>query len=159
MEERQLLSKNIPEDWKNWIYEKVMQQIMETIGTLISKNVIKFFRVCLESLICSHVDINNMQFGFMPGHSSTDVINILWQMQETPYWEEENLLRFCWPGKDIWLDTLFRTLVDNDEVQNWWMDCYASESYVQWCKLKSKGKWLIQGEVWINCQRTSRFCQ
>ena len=36
----------------------------------------------LESLICSQVDINNMQFGFMPGRSSTDAIYILRQMQE-----------------------------------------------------------------------------
>ena len=33
-----------------------------------------------------------------------------------------------------------------------------SESYVQWCKLKSKGKRLFQWEVWSNCRWTSRFC-
>ena len=31
----------------------------------------------LDSLICSQVDINNMQFGFMPGCSTTDVIYTL----------------------------------------------------------------------------------
>ena len=36
----------------------------------------------LESLIHSKVDIINMQFGFMPGRSTTDVIYILQQIQE-----------------------------------------------------------------------------
>ena len=36
----------------------------------------------LKTLICSQVDINNMQFGFMPECSTIDVLYILRQMQE-----------------------------------------------------------------------------
>ena len=46
------------------------------------EHVMKVLERVLESLICSQVDINNMQFGFMPGRSSTDAIYILRQMQE-----------------------------------------------------------------------------
>ena len=46
---------------------------------------VKILEHVLESLIRSQVDINNMQFGFMPGHSTTDAIYILQQMQEKQF--------------------------------------------------------------------------
>ena len=46
---------------------------------------VKILENVLESLICSQVDINNMQLGFMPGHSTTDVIYILQQMEEKQF--------------------------------------------------------------------------
>ena len=43
---------------------------------------IKVLERVLESLIHSQVDINNMQFGFMPGCSTTDAIYNHRRMQE-----------------------------------------------------------------------------
>ena len=42
----------------------------------------KLLEHVLESLICSQVDIINMEFGFIPVASTADTIYILCQMQE-----------------------------------------------------------------------------
>ena len=36
----------------------------------------------LETIICTQVDIDSMQFGFMPGRGTTDAIFILRQIHE-----------------------------------------------------------------------------
>ena len=41
---------------------------------------------------------------------------------KTPYLEEENLLRFCWPRKGLWPGTGFRPLVGYEEIGSWWID-------------------------------------
>ena len=46
------------------------------------EHVMKVLEHVLESLTRSQVDINNIQFDFMPGCSTTDAIYILQQMQE-----------------------------------------------------------------------------
>ena len=46
---------------------------------------VKILENVLESLIHSQVDINNMQFGFVPGNSTTDAIYILQQMEEKQF--------------------------------------------------------------------------
>ena len=59
-------------------------------GLKLLEHVMKVLERVLESLICSKVDIKNMQFGCMPGRSMrntdvvqyTDAIYILRQMQE-----------------------------------------------------------------------------
>ena len=51
-------------------------------GLKLMENVMKVLERVLESLIRSQVEINNMQFGFMSGRSTTDAIYILRQMQE-----------------------------------------------------------------------------
>ena len=44
--------------------------------------VMKITERVLDSVIRSQVDINSMQFGFMPGWGTTDAIFILCQLQE-----------------------------------------------------------------------------
>ena len=46
----------------------------------------------LESLIRSQVDINDMQFGFIPGSSTTAAIYFLQQMQEKHFATSTSLL-------------------------------------------------------------------
>ena len=80
---------------------------------------VKILEHVLESLIRSQVDINNMQFGFMPGHSTTDAIYILQQMQEKQFIRKKIYFAFVdclWPGTSLWLLVGY-------ELGNWWMDC------------------------------------
>ena len=43
-------------------------------GLKLLEHVMEVLERVLERLIRSQVDINNLQFGFMPGRSTTDVI-------------------------------------------------------------------------------------
>ena len=45
-------------------------------------HVTKIIERVLDSVIRSQFDINNMQFGFMPGWDTTDAIFLLHQLQE-----------------------------------------------------------------------------
>lgn len=51
-------------------------------GIKLLEYVMKVLEHVPESLIRSQDDINNMQYGFMPGRSITNAIHILRQMQE-----------------------------------------------------------------------------
>ena len=46
------------------------------MGPRVLDHVMKVLEHVLKCLICSQVDINNMQFGFRPGDTSTKVIYI-----------------------------------------------------------------------------------
>ena len=55
-------------------------------GLKLLEHVMEVLECVLERLIRSQVDINNLQFGFMPGRSTTDAISIFFQNAvETPY--------------------------------------------------------------------------
>ena len=112
-----------------------------------------------ESLIRSQVDINDIQFGFYAWAQYYRCnISRPTNARKPVYQKEENLICFCWPRKDLWPGALFCPLVGYEEIGNWWMDCKVSESYVWWCKRKSKGKWPFQWDIWRNCWCISRFC-
>ena len=51
-------------------------------GMKILDQVIKIIERVLDSVIRSQIDIDSMQFGFMPGQGTTDAIFILYQLQE-----------------------------------------------------------------------------
>ena len=51
-------------------------------GLKMLDQVMKIIERVLDTMIRSQVDINNMQFGFVPGRSTTDAIFILRQLQE-----------------------------------------------------------------------------
>ena len=52
---------------------KLLEHVMEVLERVLER-------------IRSQVDINNLQFGFMPGRSTTDAISIFFQNAvETPY--------------------------------------------------------------------------
>ena len=83
-----IYEENIPEDWK---YSSIINCYKERgdatdrgnySGLKLLEHVMKILERVLESLIRSQVEINYMQFGFMPGRSTTDEIYILRQMQE-----------------------------------------------------------------------------
>ena len=83
-----IYEENIPEDWKNSFIINCYKGKRDATdrgnykGLKTLENVMKVLEHVLESFICSQVDINNMQFGFMAGCSTTDAIYILQQMQE-----------------------------------------------------------------------------
>ena len=51
-------------------------------GPKVIEHVLKVLERVVESLIRKRVEINDMQFGFMPGRGTTDAIFILRQLQE-----------------------------------------------------------------------------
>ena len=83
-----IYKENIPEDWKDSFIINCCKGKGDATDhgnyrvLKFLEHVMKVLERVLESLICSQVDINNSQFGFMSGHSTTDVIYILGQMQE-----------------------------------------------------------------------------
>ena len=59
-------------------------------------HVMKVFEGVIGKLIWENVDIDAMQFGFMPGKGTTDAIFLVRQLQEKYVSkEEETLLCFC----------------------------------------------------------------
>ena len=98
MEERRLLQyqslnqiiyeDNIPAYWQNSFIINCYKGKGDATdcgnyrGLKLLEHEMKVLECVLESLIRSLVDINNMQFGFMPGRSTTYAIYILWQMLE-----------------------------------------------------------------------------
>ena len=79
---------NIPYDWKDSFIINCYKGKGDATargnyrGLKLLDHVMKVLERVLESLIHSQVDIDNMQFGFMLGRSTTDAIYILRQMQE-----------------------------------------------------------------------------
>lgn len=51
-------------------------------GLKLLDQVMKVMERILETIICTQVDIDSMQFGFMPGRGTTDAIFILRQIHE-----------------------------------------------------------------------------
>ena len=83
-----IYEENIPEDWKDSFIINCYKGKGDATDRRnyrdlkLLEHVMKVLERVLESLIRSQVDINDMQFGFMPGRSTTDAIYILRQMQE-----------------------------------------------------------------------------
>ena len=51
-------------------------------GLKLTDHILKIAERVIEHLVRQQVDINEMQFGFMPGRGTTDAIFILRQLQE-----------------------------------------------------------------------------
>ena len=83
-----IYEKGIPEGWKDSFIINCYKGKGDATdygnyrGLKLLEHVVKVLKRVLESLIRSQVDINNMQFDFMSGRSTTDAIYILRQMQE-----------------------------------------------------------------------------
>ena len=83
-----IYEENIPEDWKNSFIINCCKGKNDATdpgnyrGLKLLEYGMKVLERVLESLICSQVDINNMQFGSMPRYSTTDAVCILQHMQD-----------------------------------------------------------------------------
>ena len=80
-------------------------------GLKLQEHVMKILEHILNTIIREQVSINNMQFGFMPGRSTTDTIFILRQLQEKYLQKKKNIyLAFvnlenafdCVPHRILW---------------------------------------------------------
>ena len=82
-----IYEEDIPEDWKDSFIINCYKGKGDATdrgnyrGLKLIEHVMKVLDCVLESLIYSQVDINNMQFGFMPGWSTTDAIYILYKRE------------------------------------------------------------------------------
>ena len=78
----------IPSDWNLSYIVSLYKGKGDTLsrdsygGLEILDQVMKIIEEVLDSVIRSQVDIDSMQFGFMPGWGTTDAIFILCQLQE-----------------------------------------------------------------------------
>ena len=100
-------------------------------GLKLLDHVMKGTERVVEVLIRERVVIADMQFGFMPGHCTTDAIFIIWQIQEK-HQAKKKMLYFAFIDLEKAFDRVPRELI-------WWamrkawsrgMDCAACASHV-----------------------------
>ena len=70
-------------------------------GLKMLKQIMKIVERILDRIIRTRVDINSMQFGFIPGRSTTDAIYITPDARETSQEEEKCISCLCGPGKGL----------------------------------------------------------
>ena len=92
-----IYKENIPKDWKGSFlinFHKGKSSVTDREiyrGLKLLENMMKGLQRVLESLICSKVDINSMQYGFMPKRSTADAIYNLQQMEKKHIIKEKKI--------------------------------------------------------------------
>ena len=87
----------MPSEWKNSIIISLYKGKGEALdrgnyqGLNLTEHILKIMEHIIEDFIQNIVNIDNMQFGFMPGHGTTDTIFILRQIQEAYIRKNGNL--------------------------------------------------------------------
>ena len=71
-------------------------------GLKLTEQVLKVVERIIEKLLREIVDVDEMQFGFVPGRGTTDAIFIVRQLQEKFLAKNKTCIRLCWPCKGLW---------------------------------------------------------
>ena len=87
----------------------------------------------LENIVRTQIDTDSMQFGFIPGQSTTDAIFILCQMQRTSISNQKTVFCLRKPRKAILLGTTVNFVVVNEKVGSGKKGHLDLESHVWWC--------------------------
>ena len=107
----------IPSDWESFIlnlYKGKGEALHRGnyIGLKMTDQVMKLLEWIIDSYICKMVNIDDMQFGFVPGRGTTDVILIVPQLQEK-YITANRLLYFAFVDLEKAFDRVPRNVL-------WW---------------------------------------
>ena len=127
-------------------------------GLKLLDQVMKVLERVAENFLWQQVCIDNMQFGFMPGRSTTDAIFIVSQLQEKFHAVNKTMyMAFVDPQKGIWSCTQTCHLVSSSQAQRWGVAGAAHTEHVWKCQKQSMC-WL-QPEWWVQCESgcTLRF--
>ena len=94
----------IPDDWQNSILVPIYKQKGDTMdcsnyrGIKLLEHGMKVYERVIDKKLRERIDINEMQFGFMPGKGTTDAIFIMRQRQEKALeGNKKAVLLFCRP--------------------------------------------------------------
>ena len=106
----------MPTDWEESIIVPVYKQKGDPTdcgnyrGIKLTEQLMKTTERILDQRLRNIIEINNMQFGFMPGRGTTEAMFIIQQMQEK-YWEGQKDLFFCFVDLEKAYDRIPRDLV------------------------------------------------
>ena len=108
----------------------------------------------LDFYICEMVNIDEMQFGFVPGKGTTDTIFVVRQLQEK-YIATNNLL---WPWESLRSGAKEGPMVGLKEPRGRGMGCACHPGHVLQCLESCAGQWSVQWGVWRGSRCASGFC-
>ena len=103
-----IVDNKIPKDWNTSVIVNCFKNKGAAVergnyrGLKLLEHAMKVFERVLEQKIREKVEINDMQFGFMPGKGCIDAIFVARQLQERFLEKKKrSLFCFCRPGKSL----------------------------------------------------------
>ena len=119
--QRVLDGRGMPDEWKTRVFLPIFKGKGDVMscgsyrGVKLLEHVMKIVERVLQRRIRTPVNLNEMQFGFMPGKGTVDAIFIVWRMQEE-YQKKGKKLYMCFVDMEKVVDRVPRKKKGLSEV-------------------------------------------
>ena len=151
---RDMISVVFMDHWKPVFSETVIElRWIKWITHTLTDKVMKLLERLLDFVIHEMVNMDEMQFSFVPGRGTTDAIFIVCQLQEK-YIAAKKVLYFAFVDLEKAFDSVPRRVL-------WWgwgMGCACHAGHVLQCPESCAGPWSAQRGVWCRSWCASGFC-
>ena len=127
-------------------------------GLKLTDQVMKLLEWIPDSYISKMVNIDEMQFGFVPGRGTTDTIFVVRQLKEKYIAANKQLLWLCRPWESLWFCAKEDPIVDLKEPLGQGAGCACHPGHVLQCPESCACQWSVEWGVWYGSLCASGFC-